>query len=141
MSATKNGTIPFLIMGDARTIMIATALLQQATQKAYGSAGVSALKPAVAKSHLYGDIVMWASGTPARTDALDRFYRDEWLRLPVLPRERSMPVRWSISANNALADLSQRFPTNRQPSGNKSLAFCVIMAFSAKYRYGLAIPI
>lgn len=140
MSVTREETIPFLIMGDARTVMIATTLLRQVTQKAYGFSGVSALKPAVSKSGLYGDIVMWTNSTGARTDELDRFYRNEWLHFPVLPRKSSMPVRWSISANNALADLSRNFRTKRQPAGNKSLAFCVIMAFAAKYRYGLSIP-
>lgn len=141
MKMTNNSTIPFMILSDARTVAIATAILQQAAVRAYGSARVSALKPAVTKSHLYGDIVIWTSKSPERTISLERFYSDEWLRMPSLPRKSSMPVRWPVSANHALTALSHRFPTKHQPRGNKSLAFCVIMAFAAKYRYGLTIPL
>lgn len=141
MNTTKNATIPFQIMVDARTVMIASAILQQAAVRAYGFTGVSALKPAVVKSHLYGDIVLWASCPATRANAVDRFYRAEWMSMPLLPRNISMPVRWLVPANNALTDFSRRFPSKFRPAGNKSLAFCVIMAFAARYRYDLSIPL
>jgi hypothetical protein len=103
---------------------------------------VTALRSAISKSHLYGSIVLWVHISPKRTEELERFYRDEWSKLPLQKRKKqyALPVRWHVSANDALTEISRLFPYKQFHEGNKSLAFCVIIAFAAKYRYGITIP-
>jgi hypothetical protein len=107
-----------------------------------GTAMVTALPLALFKSHLYGSIVLWVCESPKRMTQLEHFYHSEWCELPQQTRLKkySLPVRWHISANDALTDLSKRFPYGKRKQGNKSLTFCVLMAFAAKYRYGITIP-
>lgn len=139
---SRKKTIPFLILADKRTVEIASAVLQQVELSNRGTDKVSALGPGTAKSHLYGDIVEWVHDSPERTLELLRFYQDEWSALPEQKRELTyaLPVRWKISANKALTKISKRFPYKQSKRGNKSLTFCVIMAFAAKYRYRIPIP-
>jgi hypothetical protein len=137
---TRGNTIPFQILVDSRTVAIANALLQQVTQSVYGTANVTALKPAVVKSHFYGSLVNWVYESPERQKELIRFYRDEWCGLPLQKRKHSMPVRWYVSVNEALIEIAKQFPYKHLTRGNKSLTFCVLIAFAAKYRYGMPIP-
>lgn len=134
-------TVPFQFLCDQRTFEIIGSILQQDSKAKYGTDKVTAGKPAVVKSHLYGEFVMWIHQSPERVEELERFYRDEWLRLPAQRRSKnySVPVRWSIQAHDALTAIAKLFPTRKQRAGNKSLAFCVILAFVAKRRYGISL--
>jgi hypothetical protein len=137
MKRTLSGksTIPFLILADQRTVEIASAILQQRSLLTLGTANVTALGPAIIKSHLYAEIIGWVYRSQVRRKQLIQFYLDEWSSMPVQNRDHTMPVRWDVSANNALAEIAKSFPYKHRKLGNKSLTFCVIMAFSAKYRY------
>lgn len=139
---TRKNTVPFLILCDKRTVEIASTILQQVTESIYGTAKVTALPAAISKSHLYGSIVLWIQQSQRRMNQLERFYHKEWCELPQQTRSKkfALPVRWHISANDALTAISKRFPYGKRKQGNKSLAFCVLMAFTAKYRYGITIP-
>lgn len=139
---TRKNTIPFNIVCDKRTVEIASSILQQVTESMHGTAMVTALPTAISKSHLYGSIVLWVSESSARMNQLERFYHKEWCELPQQTRSKkySLPVRWHILANDALTDLSKRFPYGKRKQGNKSLTFCVLMAFAAKFRFGINIP-
>jgi hypothetical protein len=144
VKTTRENTIPFHIICDKRTVEIASVLLQQATLAAYGSSKVSALPSAITKSKIYGSIVLWSLESPERLGEIERFYRNEWSALPEQKRSKryALPVRWHIDVNDALTVISRRFPygPGNTSHGNKSLAFCVLMAHAAKYRYDIPIP-
>lgn len=129
-------TVPVLILGDKRTIAIASAILQKVTQSVCGTPNVTASKPAVFKSHLYASIVQWVQESPERLKEVERFFCEEWSALPIQRREHTIPLRWSVTAHKSLTEIGKHLDKQSR-RGNKSLAFCVIIAFAAKYRYGV----
>ncbi len=139
LKAIHKDPVPILILGDKRTIAIASAILQGVTQSVCGTSNVTASKPAVFKSHLYASILQWIHESPERLKEVERFFCEEWSALPIQRKEHTIPLRWSVTAHRSLTEIGKRLHKQSR-RGNKSLAFCVIMAFAAKYRYGVAIP-
>lgn len=135
--AVKNNKVPFLILADKRTVEIATAIIQQEARSIYGTAKLTAATPPIIKSRLYAEIVTWVSESQSRQTQLARFYLTEWSALPFQRRDHTLAVRWDVAAHAALEKIARRLASKDQKRRNKSLAFCVVIAFAARRRYGI----